>query len=114
MTNTMRGCVEIELDRKRQLRYTWNALAEFQDIAGKSPDEMLKDMRIATLRALLFCGLHDEDEALTQKQVGAMVDSGNMGYVVMKIREALTVKLPEAEGKKAEAANVPPSSIGTK
>jgi hypothetical protein len=97
MANKQRGNVEVELGGKvRNLRYTMNALAEIEDNLGVPLSEMDKvKMTIKNVRVILWAGLIHEDEELTQKEVGNMVDLENMEAVQEKVAEAFTMAQKE-------------------
>mgnify|MGYP005750951813 CR=1 FL=1 len=89
MANKHRGIVEVELDKKRHLRYTMNALAEIEDALGVELSEMDKvKMNIKNVRIILWAGLIHEDPDLTQEEVGDMVDLANIKEVQEKVSEA--------------------------
>ena len=91
--------VYIELDKKREIRFDMNALAELEEIYGSFDKAMaaLKNSSIKAMRALLYSGLKHEDKKLTIEQVGAMVDMASLSSVTMKITEAFQRNLPEPE-----------------
>lgn len=92
MANKHKGLVSIELDKKRNLRYTMNALGEIEDHLGVPLSEMSKvKMSIKNIQVMLWAGLLHEDEELTLKQVGDMVDMGNFEEVQEKIAEAFAM-----------------------
>lgn len=82
MANKHRGFVEVELDKKRTIRFTMNAMAEIEDKLGVSLEDMgdIK-MSIKNVRTILWAGLIHEDPELTEQEVGDMVDMNNMEYV---------------------------------
>jgi hypothetical protein len=89
MANKQKGIVEIELDKKRHIRYTLNALAEIEDKLGVPLSKIQEvELGIKSVRTLLWAGLIHEDETLTEKQVGDMVDFSNLEYVQKKVSEA--------------------------
>jgi hypothetical protein len=93
MANKQRGIVEVELGGKvRNLRYTMNALAEIEDRLGVPLSEMENvKMTMKNVRIILHCGLIHEDEELTEKEVGNMVDLENMQYVQERVAEAFAM-----------------------
>lgn len=92
MANKQRGHVEIQLDKKRTLRYTMNALAEIEDHLGIGLSEMGDiQMSIKNVRVILWAGLIHEDRELTQEDVGEMVDLTNFQEVQEKVAEAFTM-----------------------
>jgi hypothetical protein len=89
MANKHKAMVEVQLDKKRNIRFTMNALAEVEDRLGFRLDEIEgKKLSIKQIRALLFCGLMHEDENLTEEMIGDMIDLGNIKYVQEKMSEA--------------------------
>lgn len=114
--------VNIELDKPRRLRFTFNDLADVDAKLGSSVLYMLADPeRIAerfnfnVFRTLLWAGLKWEDHTLTVERVGNIIDSylekgGDFNYVVEKLIEGLVnsgifKKKEEKPGNpKAEAA----------
>jgi hypothetical protein len=56
----------IELDKMRTLRFDFNAMADFEDVYGKSLMEILATGAISfsAIRALLWAGLKHEDRQL--------------------------------------------------
>lgn len=86
MANKHRGMVEVELDKKRTIRFTMNAMAELEDKLGLSLEDMGNvQMTIKNVRTILWAGLIHEDPDLTEEEVGNMVDMGNMEYVQEKV-----------------------------
>ena len=86
-----RGTVEIVLDKPRNLRYDFNALSEIEDKLGVPLTEIgTKATSAKAIRSILWIGLKHEDKALTEEQVGAMVDIGNLDEVQKKLGEALS------------------------
>lgn len=92
MANKHRGYVEIELDKPRTLRFDLNALAELEeafDIPLDKIGTLFTGKRLAAnVRKLLLIGLKHEDESLTEKQVGAMIDGWSLSDITAKINEA--------------------------
>lgn len=89
MANKHKAMVEVQLDKKRNIRFTMNALAEVEDRLGFRLDEIEgKKLSIKQIRSLLFCGLMHEDENLTEEMIGDMIDLGNIKYVQEKMSEA--------------------------
>ncbi|MBC9786294.1 hypothetical protein H1S01_17690 [Heliobacterium chlorum] len=89
MANKQRGIVDIVLDKPRKLRYTLNALAEIEDKLGVSVTELNgANLGMKAIRTFLWAGLAHEDEDLTEREVGEMVDFDNFAHVQEKIAEA--------------------------
>ncbi len=56
-------------------------------------------MKMRPIRDMIWAGLIHEDENLTPKQVGKMLNMANMQEIAAKIVEALGISLPEPEAK---------------
>lgn len=99
MANKQRGSVDIQLDKKRTLRYTLNALAELEDRLGVSVSELAKvDLGMKQIRTFLWTGLLHEAPDITEQEVGNLVDFENMEYVSQKITEAFTSSTKNSKG----------------
>jgi hypothetical protein len=107
--------VPITLDRERHLLYDVNALIDLGDalelnllskegweaLVGKmEPDpENPGQERFAPgeqnfrkVRAIIWAGLRHEDETLTERQVGAMLDPLNLAEAVVAYQRAFTLQ----------------------
>lgn len=105
MANSKRGYAEIRLDKARNLRYSWNALAMLEEGLGRPTSSVVEELNnrtlaFKTLRYVLYCGLKHEDESLTLEQVGDMVDASNVADVMAAVVKALMAALV---GEKAAA-----------
>ena len=109
----MRGVVEIELDKKRNLRYTMNAVCEFEDLIDRPLSQLEKDLSMSDMRAMIWCGLKHEDESLTLHDVGEMLDMANIGDVMDVVMDAFGKAVKKNGGKMAKAINAR-SGIGNK
>lgn len=92
--------VYIELDKKREIRFDLNAMAELEEIYGDLPSAMEalhKKMSVKAMRALLYAGLKHEDETLTLQQVGSMVKMSDLSRITEKITEAFKADTPDME-----------------
>lgn len=101
MANKYRGEVGIRLDRVRILKYTFNSLAEFEELTGKSVNEIFsgseKSMGFTMIRNLIWAGLIHEDESLTPSRVGILIEQAD--------GESITDKVAYVTEKMAEAIN---------
>ena len=106
--------VEIELDRKRKLRYDFNALALLEDKFGDidtALHSLTQQPSVKAIRALLHAGLVHEDPALTEEQVGSMVTLADMPRVAQAISEAFAEAMPKLDPTSSPPA--PPANTGT-
>jgi len=102
--NKAKPAVKITLDKVRHLKLDLNAMAEFEEVTGKSLMAGKfhgKNMTPKDLRAMLWACLIHEDEQLTLKQVGSWVTVSNLLEVAGKLNDAFEVSMPESEGKEA-------------
>lgn len=105
--------VKLMLDRERTIKFDLNAFIELEDMFG-SVNKALEEIRKGSMkaaRAVLWAGLIHEDESLTLKQVGAMLDMETLPRVTEALAEAIGGSLPEkgeqpvqAEAEVAEVA----------
>lgn len=96
------------LDKERQMSYPFNALVSFEDATGEDLLTVFDKMATGTrptmkeLRALVWCGLLQEDPSLTQEQVGEFLSFRTFAELAPLLGEAIMLALPEA---KADAEN---------
>lgn len=97
MANKKRGYVKIEcLDKPRTIRFSLNSLELIEEKIGVALENMDSvPMTIKNVKILLWCGLVHEDEALTEKEVGEMVDLSNLQEVQEKMAEAFQLTQPK-------------------
>jgi hypothetical protein len=72
-----------EIEQRLTQRRGGGVWVSMQDLGDVSK------LSIADMRTVIWGSLIHEDEALTEKQVGAMVHGGNQGYVCDKLAEAM-------------------------
>lgn len=93
--------VYIELDKKREIRFDLNALAEFEETSGKdffSALEALSQKKsLFALKIFLYSALKSEDDALTLKQVGSLIKIKQLKEVKSKVIEAINASLTDQE-----------------
>lgn len=83
--------VQIELDKKRNLRYTLGSFAYLEETYG-SIDEAFAKMEKGSMNAIIdiiYAGLIHEDTTLTKHQVSHMIDISNMNDIVEQITKAM-------------------------
>lgn len=110
--------VPIELDRPRRLRFDVNALADLEiALGGQSLSEVFSgEMRIATIRALLWAGLRHEDRGITIERAGALLqksidDGKTMADLLGRVSEAVTsCGIYAKPGESAVGENPPPAA----
>jgi hypothetical protein len=86
--------VEIELGGQiLTLRMNLNTMSAFEEAAGldiRDIGAQFRAMKVGTLRLLLTCLLSDSDSPPTAREVGRLVDWGNLQYVTGKLNELMT------------------------
>lgn len=92
--------VKITLDIERELSFDLNAFCELEEVYNgdvfKAFDDMERGSMIA-LRALLYCGLKNDDETLTIKEVGSLIQLNDMHTLSDAVAKALSNAMPKPE-----------------
>ncbi len=91
-------------DKERSLRFTLNSFADIEDHFG-SIDAGLSAMEKGSMKAIrffLWTGFTHEDPALTEEQVGALIDIQELEQLTECLSEALESDLPEPEEAKKD------------
>lgn len=121
MANKFRGEVQIRLDRVRVLKFDSNACADFEEAEGTSlfeyafriatksrelsQDEKARLLSFKELRALVWAGLRHEDESLTLRGAGALMDQADgdsTGEKLLTIWVAVSEALGSLWGEEAK------------
>lgn len=91
--------IPITLDKPRALLYDMNAFIELEELYGdvNKAFKGLEQLKMKPIRDMIWAGLLHEDESLTPKQVGKILNIANLEEIALKITEALGVSLPEPE-----------------
>jgi len=100
MTSKIRPEVTIELGgRERHLRFDLNAMAAFEEAAGKSILSGIETGKLGArdLRALIWACLLHEEETLTLKEIGTWITPDNMNEVAGKFAEAFGAAMPDVK-----------------
>lgn len=95
--------VYIELDKTRQLKFTLNSFAEMEDRYG-TVDDALKAMEggsIKAIRFMLWAGLIHEDEELTEKKVGVLIELQDLAELSEQLNLVMGADLPDKGDKDA-------------
>jgi hypothetical protein len=100
MNNVREKGVKITLDKERTMLFDLNALCELEEAFGTIEEafKALEKMSMKAIRKLLYAALVHEDESLTEKQVGQLIDISNIQEVAVKIQEAFQASAPKVEG----------------
>lgn len=92
--------IEVELDKKRTIRYTLNSLIDLEERFGSITEvyEVLgENISMKDLRFLLYVGLKHEDKELTEEEVGELITFQDILNYVNLIVEGLSVSFPEVD-----------------
>lgn len=93
--------------KERHLRFTLNALAELEDKYGSVEaafNKVEQENSVAALRFVLWAGLCWEDEELTERMVGDLIDLNYMQEMIEKLGNALDGDMPVDPQAQAFAA----------
>lgn len=87
------------LDGKdHEIKFDLNALAELEDKYGSVDaafETLDKSQSIKSMRTILWAGLLHEDENLTEREVGAMIDFSLMNKIMEALNGALGQDMPD-------------------
>lgn len=89
--------IMLHLDKDRELRYTLNSLAEMEEKYG-SVDKALEAVSsesIKAIRFMIWVGQIDNEDALTELQVGSYIDISSLGEISEALNKAMTADLPD-------------------
>lgn len=98
MTNNVKDKgVKITLDKERTMLFDLNALCELEDSYDSVFDafEDIQKMKMKSIRSILHASLAHEDDSLTLKDVGKLVNTNNVHFIVEKLTQALNESSPE-------------------
>ena len=101
--------------KERHLRFTLNALAELEDKYGSVEaafNKVEQDNSVAALRFVLWAGLSWEDDELTERTVGNLIDLNYMHEMIEKLGKALDSDMPVDPQAKALAARAAAEQTG--
>lgn len=93
---------------EREIRFTLNAMAELEDRYGSvdAAFAALDSGSIKAARCVLWAGLLDGDENLTEQQVGKLIDINLMNKIMEDLGRALGEDMPDKDDA-AEANGLP-------
>ena len=94
---------------EREIRFTLNAMAELEDRYG-SVDAAFKALdsgSIKAARCVLWAGLLDGDENITEQQVGKLIDISLMNSIMENLGKALGEDMPDNDESSNEANGLP-------
>lgn len=108
---------EVELDRKRRLKFDWNSVCAIESVTNKNMlqkknwDALFRKMDASNVRLLLWAALVWEDPELALNDVGRMlskIGSAGLPDIIEAVNRAI-----EAHTLDAAAEKKPPLAEGT-
>lgn len=93
---------------EREIRFTLNAMAELEDKYGSVDAAFAKldEGSIKAARFILWAGfLHLNDESLTERRVGDLIDLNSLQNIMQSMASAMSEDMPQANGN--GEANIP-------
>jgi hypothetical protein len=112
--------VKLQLGGKeRTLKFDLNAFADLEEEFGDIDKAMaaMTSGSIVQIRKVLFYGLRHEDEALTERQVGAMITIPQLKDMTADLLAAIGQSVPDVDDEAAagksqqEEAKVEPTQV---
>ena len=96
--------VTVNLDKERHLRFDLNAFAALEESFGSIDAAMtaMEKGSIKAIRAMLWAALIHEDETLTEKQVGSMLQFSDL----LKLTDIITNAISDATPDKESVENI--------
>jgi hypothetical protein len=96
--SVLNKAVTIELGgNEYNFKYDLNAFAELEDTCGNISEVLTKMEQgsAKAIRALVWAGLLNNENCPTEKEVGKMINLGDMADISNKIQEAIVASMPE-------------------
>ncbi|MHA6641349.1 GTA-gp10 family protein [Mesorhizobium sp. A623] len=119
MANPNRGQVALTVgDLEYKLSFSVNAICELETELDKSVSEIIasiqdpKQLRLSSVRALVWAALRDHHEEITIKEAGLIATAAGIQVVVEKIGHAFKLAFPDAPEAKGKA-NPPKAAVAS-
>ena len=93
--------VAISLDKERSLIFDLNSFCELED-KYKTIEAAMTAMQKGSMKAIrymLYLGLINEDETLTESKVGKLITMDNLTIVMQSLTVAMTISTPMIDEK---------------
>lgn len=86
-------------NKEYELKFNMNTFCELEDVYGdiNKAFEDLQNMKIRSIRALIYSAIKVQDETVTLKDVGDMLELSDLERLGTVINEALGDSMPEIE-----------------
>jgi hypothetical protein len=91
--------------KEYELKLNMNTFCELEEVYGdlNTAFDDLQKMKLKAVRALVYAAVKTQDEAITLKAVGEMLELDDLERLGAAINEALNKAMPEAEESPGEA-----------
>ncbi|MFR1821919.1 MAG: hypothetical protein ACLSXJ_00975 [Clostridium saudiense] len=91
-------------NKEYELKFNMNTFCELEEVYGdiNKAFEDLQFMKIKAIRALLYAAIKVEDDTVTLKSVGDLLQLGDLERLGTVINEALSESMPEIEENMGE------------
>ena len=91
-------------NKEYELKFNMNTFCELEEVYGdiNKAFEDLQLMKIKAIRALLYAAIKVEDDTVTLKSVGDLLQLGDLERLGTVINEALSESMPEIEQNMGE------------
>ncbi|WP_302653302.1 hypothetical protein [uncultured Clostridium sp.] len=91
-------------NKEYELKFNMNTFCELEEVYGdiNKAFEDLQLMKIKAIRALLYAAIKVEDDTVTLKYVGDLLQLGDLERLGTVINEALSESMPEIEENMGE------------
>lgn len=84
--------------KEREIKFTLNAMAELEDKYG-SVEEAFKQLESGSIKAIRFMLwatiVSEDDEELTEKQIGTLIDMQSIGEIMEAMNSASNQDMPQ-------------------
>lgn len=96
-------------NKEYELKFNMNTFCELEEVYGdiNKAFEDLQLMKIKAIRALLYAAIKVEDDTVTLKSVGDLLQLGDLERLGTVINEALSESMPEIEENMGEQKATP-------
>ncbi len=97
---------------EREIKFTLNTLADLEEKYGsvETAFATLEQGKITSVRYILWAALRNNDESLTEREVGNLIDIASIGEVMSAIEAATSSDMPEQD-KVVEATVVTEAKV---
>jgi hypothetical protein len=91
-------------DKEYELKFNMNTFCELEEVYGdinKAFDD-LQNMKIKAIRALIYAAIKVQEENITLKEVGEMLELKDLERLSVAINKALDIAMPELDENMGE------------